>query len=973
MKNYSKLKASVAPFAMGLALVAVPAFAQDAAPQAADEAGPSEAIVVTGSRIPQPNLTSVAPVSVVGAQDVKVSGATRVEDLLNAMPQVFAGQGSNLSNGADGTATVNLRGLGASRTLVLIDGKRLMPGQPGNSAADLNFIPTELIKRVDVLTGGAGSVYGSDAVAGVVNFVMDSDYTGFKADVQYGAYQHTNNNNRSDIIAALTKRNFSYPSGNTVDGQSFQASATFGAAFDDHRGHVTAYVTYAQQEAVLQGDRDYSACTLSGHPGLFSCGGSSTSATGRFFTNTGSYTVSGNTFVPWSSSKYAYNYGPLNYYQRPDKRVTAGFFADYEINSAIKPYLSFMFLNDSSVAQIAPSGDFGNTLTVPCDNPFLSAQQLGIVCAAGNLTGTTVTRPNGTVVPLANLQILRRNVEGGPRQNDLDHTDYRIVGGFKGDLSSAWSYDAYYQYGKVDFVSTYLNDLSVTRLGRALDVTTGTNGQPVCASVLDGTDTNCVPWNIFQTGGVTSAATSYLGVPGILHAKQEQTLVSGNITGDLGQYGIKSPFAADSVKINAGAEYRIDSAAVVPDIEYATGDLSGQGGATTPLAGRTTTTEFFGEMQVPLVTDKPFFELLRVDGSIRHSTFKNSAKSDSANSWKVAGLWKPVQDILFRASYNQAVRAANIGELFSPQSVQLDGSIDPCAGTIGTNGLVNGYTAAQCARTGVTAAQFGNIVPNSADQYNGLTGGNTALAPEVGKTFTAGVVLTPRFLPGFSLSVDYYNVKISNVIDVIGADLIITNCLTQNVYCSQIHRDQFGSLWRTSNGYIADTLLNAGKLFNRGVDVGARYMHTFGFGKLDLQFTGTYIDSVGSFPVGSTSANECVGRYGDICGTPNPKWRHIARLTYTSRSGAISVTPSWRYFSGVSSTSQSIGSQSYFDLSASARITDMFKLRVGVNNLFDKIPPIVGNAAAPSGNGNTYPQVYDAMGRRIFAGVSMNF
>ncbi|MBS0481342.1 MAG: TonB-dependent receptor [Proteobacteria bacterium] len=972
MLNLTIRRSLMATTVLAGAVVASPSLAQDTAAAAADAAQPE--IIITGSRIPQPNLNSVAPVSVVGAQDVKISGVTRVEDLLNSMPQVFAAQGSNLSNGADGTATVNLRGLGTSRTLVLIDGKRLMPGQPGNSAADLNFIPTELIKRVDILTGGAGSVYGSDAVAGVVNFVMDNDYTGFKTDVQYGVYQHNNNNNRSDIIGALQAKNFAYPSGNTVGGQNFQASATFGAAFGDNRGHVTAYVTYAQQEAVLQSERDYSACTLAGTAGAYTCGGSSTSATGRFFLDSGaSYTVSGNTFVPWKSA-YAYNYGPLNYYQRPDKRITAGFFADYEITPAIKPYMSFMFLNDSSVAQIAPSGDFGNTLTVPCDNPFLSAQQLSIICAPANIGGT-VTRPNGTVVNVANVQILRRNVEGGPRQNDLDHTDYRIVGGFKGELSSAWSYDAYYQYGKVDFVSTYLNDFSVTRLKRALDVTTSTTGQPVCASVLDGTDTNCVPWNVFAAGGVTSAATGYLAVPGILHAKQEQVVFNANITGDLGKYGFQSPLASDGVKVNGGFEYRIDSGSIVPDMEYATGDLAGQGGATTPLAGRTTTSEWFGELQLPLITDKPFFELLRLDGSFRHSKFSNVAASSNANSWKIAGLWKPIRDVMFRVSYNKTVRAANIGELFSPQSVQLDGSIDPCAG-LAVGGLVNGYSAAQCARTGVTAAQFGNIVENSAAQYNGLVGGNPTLAPEVGKTFSAGVVLTPSMVPGLSLTVDYFNIKVTNLVGVIGADNIITQCLENNVFCSQIHRDSFGSLWRTTNGYIVDTNLNSGTLFTRGFDFGARLLHTFGFGKVDINMTGTYSDTNGYTPVGS-SPIDCAGLYSTnavgSCGTPTPKWRHILRATYSTPSGAVSITPSWRYFSGVSSTAQKISSQSYVDLTASFRLTDAFKWRLGINNLFDKAPPVVGNAAAPSGNGNTYPQVYDAMGRRVFVGVSMNF
>ena len=430
MKKYrlDHLKFGAAPLALGIALISAPAVAQvspepigdqsntaesEAQPASADatETAPGELIVVTGSRIRSPNLESASPITVVNSEEFKQTGTTRVEDLVNSLPQVFAGQGSNIANGGTGTATLDLRGLGSERTLVLVNGRRLVPGDPITSAADINVIPAALIKRVDVLTGGASSVYGADAVSGVVNFVMDTDFEGFRLDTQYSVYNHQNRGN-SEYTDALNASGYPYPKHLNTDGGTFDATAVFGAGFDDGRGHVTAYLGYRKIDAVTQAKRDYSSCSLSasasGTP-PFSCGGSATTPAGSFivFDNFGDPTdMTGpdgkgpadgiadsftstifsagpnrtflNTFTP-------YNFAPLNYFQRPDERYTAGAFADYEVSDSLTAYAEFMFMDDRTVAQIAPSGDFGNTLSINCDNPLLSAQQLSIVCDNENL------------------------------------------------------------------------------------------------------------------------------------------------------------------------------------------------------------------------------------------------------------------------------------------------------------------------------------------------------------------------------------------------------------------------------------------------------------------------------------------------------------------------------------------------------------------------------------------------------------
>lgn len=957
------------------------------------EAVADDTIVVTGSRIPRPELASASPVTVVGAAEVKQSGTTRVEDLLNSLPQVFAGQGGSIANGATGTATVDLRNLGSTRTLVLVNGRRLVPGDPRSPVADINIIPASLIKRVDVLTGGASSVYGADAVSGVVNFVMDTEFDGFKLDGQYSLYNHDNRAG-SNITNALNARGFPYAKGNVADGAAFDATAVFGAGFDDGRGHVTAYAGYRKIKAVTQDARDYSSCSLTARttaavaanptPGLYTCGGSLTSAAGSFYTGGQYYSVQGNQFTPGSS---LYNFAPTNYYQRPDERYTAGFFAHYDVSDAFKPYMEFMFMDDRTVAQIAPSGAFFGLRNINCDNPLLSAQQAGIICPDG---GT----PDAFGVNRGQIYIGRRNVEGGGRQDDLQHTTYRGVIGAKGEFAKGFSYDAFYQYSRVNFAQTYRNDFGNSRIDRAFDVV-NVDGVPTCRSVINGTDPACVPYNVFQTGGVSQAALDYLQIPLFSRGQNTEQVANASVTWLGGEYGLTSPFANEGFAINFGGEYRKETLNFEVDTNFLTGEGAGQGGPTTPTAGNLNVKEGFVEASLPLVQDKPFFYDLSVGAGYRYSKYKvngngvsNSFKTDT---YKFEGSWAPVRDLKFRGSYNRAVRAPNVVELFSAQSVALDGSIDPCAGPA-VGGLVNGNTAAQCALTGVTPGQFGNIGANPANQYNGLQGGNPNLEPEIADSITGGVVLTPTFLPGFQATVDYFDIKLKKQIGVLGADTILTQCIATGdpLYCSLIVRNANGSLFRTDDGYVIDTNLNAGKLRTSGIDVSVSYTQQLGSaGSLGFNIAGTYLDKLIVDQDGDPKFN-CKGFYGTQCGTPSPEWRHKARLTYTMPQG-VSLSGAWRYFSKVKADALStdtdlnapggvgarpgnsnIKAQSYFDLALTVPVADKFTFRIGSNNILDKSPPINALGLGVVQNGNTFPQVYDALGRYIYVGLSID-
>ncbi|WP_294192235.1 TonB-dependent receptor, partial [uncultured Sphingomonas sp.] len=899
----ASLKAGAAPVIIGFGLLAAPAFAQTqpdtttgTTPQTAQPtAGPVEGlspaerpasadgnnagaaatgdIVVTGSRIPQPNLTSSSPVTVVNQQDFKLQGVTRTEDLLNSLPQVFADQGGSVSNAATGTATVNLRNLGANRTLVLINGRRLVPGDPSSSAADINFIPATLIKRAEVLTGGASSTYGADAVGGVVNFILDTDFTGFKLDGQYSLYQHDNNAG-SGVISALRNRGFGYPSGPVADGGTIDVSGVMGTSFDDNRGHITAYLGYRKINAITQDNRDYSACALQfSRAGVPGCGGSATSANGTLFDGvSNTYQVGANqTLIPGFTP---YNYAPTNYYQRPDERYTAGFFANYEVSDSFKPYMEGMFMDDRTVAQIAPSGDFGNTYSLNCDNPLLSAQQRGIICAPGNLVASTIVRdafnpgvytttapsysPTGVVSSIdanaairdgvlknggtftgpANAfnafnfintatgttynrgyaQILRRNVEGGARQDDLQHTAYRIVAGARGDVAKGLTYDAYYQYGRTNYSETYLNDFSVTRLGRALDVVS-VNGVATCRSVVDGSDPNCVPYNIFTQGGVTPQAVAYLATPGFQRGQVTEQIASVNFTGLLGEYGLQSPWANEGVGVNFGGEYRRETLNLNTDVAFQTGDLAGQGAATLPINGAFNVYEAFGEARVPIVSDG-FINSLAIEGGYRYSKYEVGARDFSTDTYKVAVDFAPVRAIRFRGAYNRAVRAPNIQEFFATQRVALNGATDPCAGRALT--AADAGCLAQGLRIGQTVAL------NPSGQYNGLIGGNPNLTPEIADTYTAGVVLRPEFisfLRNFAVTVDYFNIKVKNLVQKIGQDTILAACTANaaSPYCSLINRDATGSLWRSNQGYVSDLTRNLGTLQTSGIDVGANF------------------------------------------------------------------------------------------------------------------------------------------------------
>jgi len=974
-RNRFSLACLIGLVAVGLA--ALPALAQDDVTddmieQAMERSFEGE-VTVTGSLIPRSDLTALSPVSVLEVPaELTYSGKVRIEDLIVQMPQAFAGQNSTVANGASGTATIDLRRLGSFRTLVLMNGRRLPPGDVSSYAADINVVPAALVKRVDILTGGASTVYGSDAMAGVVNFVLDTDFEGVRGGVQYSAYQHDNSNS---VAAAMNEeRGFDYPTGSTWDGDTINANIAVGGKFADGKGHASAYVEYRKIEELTKGSRDYTNCAGSLGADGPECGGSATTPWGTFFGDDGIYMIGptsdgydGHSFDDWDGRRF--NYGPYNHVQRPDEKWNAGAFVNYEINEHFDVYMEVMYMNNYTDAQIAPSGNFWNTDYVNCDNPMLSQQQHDLIC-------TDPQGPEG----YANLGSLRRNVEGDPRSNALGHTNVRILAGMRGDIGDNWSYDFYYMNAQNNSFDSYNNDLSIERVTNAIDVIEDPEtGEWVCRVGGD-----CVPWNIFQEGGVTQEAIDYITTKYVQWGITSTEVFNLTFTSDWENYGIALPSASEGVQVAIGAEYREELLQKVTDEVYANGGATGQGGAQDQINGGYNVKEAFIEMLIPIVQDVKGAQDLSLELGYRYSDYSTSG---GVSTYKGQLSWAPSESWRLRGGYNRAIRAANISELYLPTGYNLGGSQDPCAGLNPT------ATLEQCMLTGMTAAQYGTeITENPAGQYNTLQGGNLNLDPEEADTLTAGIVWTPQNIRGLSVTVDYFNIDISERIGTLGFAATLNSCLNTGdpTTCGLIFRDELGTLWKPQAGYISVQNNNIGNTVAEGVDVNANYLLGLGnAGYLAMDFNGSYM-LTNDFENPAT-AYDCVGLYGFTCGDETAKWRHRARFTWES-DFRFNLSLAWRYLDGVQNDEfdsdpdlsnpgnhdlytingvDSIDAFNWFDLAASYTLRNGMKFTIGCNNIFDEEPPLL--PTFDDDPNLTIHGSYDPLGRYVFGSVQFNF
>ena len=1005
MKMSTKSQLLLSAITCGLMMATTPAFAQDS-----DDDG--DVVITTGTRLNvNPNLQAAQPVLSIDAGEIASRGVVNIEDLTNTLPQISAAQTADQSNGATGTAQLDLRGLGAQRTLTLIDGRRLPYGDSSSIAVNLDLVPSNLVERIDVLTGGASAVYGSDAVSGVVNFILKDDFEGFEADIQYGFAQ--SGNSRSAIEEVLIANEQPVP-GSTTDGEEITGSITFGANIDGGRGNVTGFASYQNRNEIVGADRVGSACTLGpGATNGFGCVGSSNF---RRFNNiadfgpTDFFQQEDGTFTPFAGGPAeTFNFGASNFFQRPAERWQLYTKASYDLNDNVELFADFGYTQNISDAQIAPSASFGFfQRTLNCDNPLLQDPLLpgGVSFAEGVLLCTpeqiaTGLNPDGSRALIDGITATHRNVEGGPRNSRLENSAFRVVGGSRGELGNIGQYEVFAQYSETDDQSTSTNDFQIDALAQAIDVVTDpVTGEAVCFDQSNG----CVPYNIFQRGPngeslVTQEALAFIQGVGVTTGSTSQTVLGGNIQSDLSEFGISSPYAPDTgVGLLVGVEYREDTLDATPDqiSQRADGGFTGVGGPTLPVSGTLDVFELFAELEVPIVTDRPFFEELVFNGQYRYSDYdvdgNGVSNSFGTDTYGLSLTWAPTSDITFRGQMQRAVRAPNVVELFTGQSTGLpelsvagqtpagDTVFDPCSSTGGATPIAS---AAACANTGVTAAQFGSVPDIVSGQTQGLFGGNPNLDPEESDTITIGAVLTPNFIPNFSASIDYFDISVDDAIVAgIGAQNILDGCLDtgEAVFCDLITRDGAGSLNPSGPGIgFQLTNLNAAEIETSGIDLQLNYSHDFASaGDVSLRYASTFVFANDFTPFLGAETDECEGRFVGNCGQPNADYRHSAVLGWATPVEGLDVDLTWRHFGSVENDADpdseiegTLNSVNYFDLSGSYEFLDGITARAGVNNILEQNFPIsVSGGPATNGNNNTFPSIYDT-GRFIFFGLNV--
>ncbi len=971
MKTFSKmalLRASAAPAILGASLIATAAIAQDA-PQAAD-AGDNDTIVVTGSRIARPEVEQASPISVVRSEEFTLRGQTNVENVLNSMPQVTGSTSGTDNNPGGGIATVNLRNLGTQRTLVLVDGRRYM-SYDTNQVVDLNTIPSALIERVDVVTGGRSAVYGSDAIAGVVNFVLKQNFEGIELNSTYG----------------LTDRG---------DGQYWDVNGTIGANFDDGRGNVVTHVGYYDRKSVYAGARGFSSRALQigrnpdGTPFSF-FGGSGSVPQGRVTLPNGNgvdFAPDG-TISPYVSATDAYNYAPVNFLQVPQKRFIISTMARYEISDAFQPYLQGTFVNNRVTGELAPT-PIGNStpigtgadvrglgpIRLQVNSPFFAPSTQAAFRALDTDGDGYITTSNYGF----------RTAGIGPRTQNDERNAFRIVTGMKGDIGGDWSYDGYYMFARTKNTQRQTGNVNLANflgsITTAFQNGVDANGAPilsgnpfpgvpgggtlVCANGV----ASCVPSNLFGLGNLSAQSASYLAL-GATNVEEYTTQVASFALTNSNLFDL----GAGGIGIALGAEWRKESGRTDPDQNLASGNVAGFN-PTAPTQGSYSVTEFFGEVNVPLLADKAFVNRLELNGAARYSKYSNAV--GNVFTWSAGGLYEPVAGLGFRGQYQKAIRGPSVSELYLGQTVSFDGAEDPCGEAAAT---VAGTLQTACLAGGVPASQLGSSNLTNSDLVNPPTSilGNPNLREEKSTTWTVGGVLTPRGLPGLSATVDYYNIKIDGYISRLGQSNLFQACYVQGLsqYCDAFTRNSQGQVET-----IVDTSLNSGGLKTNGIDVGLSYSFPIGEdSKLALSFNGSRLLKYDFTPiVGIPLVNKCAGRFGNSCGQPTPKWKHSARATYLN--GPFTFSTAWRYLGSARDDNDDVDffyekfkAQSYIDFAVAFEASDNFTLTGGVNNAFDKKPPLAASAQQ-GGNGeqsNTYPNVYDVLGRSFFVTGKLRF
>ncbi len=981
MQRFSKATLLTGTIMAG-AMIAAPAYAQDNEMESAGSAAaaPEEFIIVTGSRIQKRSTDTAAPVAVVDAEEFQLTGTVNVENVLNALPQVVPGTTSFSNNPGNGAATLNLRGLGSTRTLVLVNGRRWTFFDV-NQVVDLNTIPNFLIESVDTVTGGASAVYGSDALSGVVNFRL-REIQGVEMGSQY----------------SITERG---------DGSRLQVYGAIGSDFADGRGNVTVYGEYFDREDIFQGDRGFSQFVLQGEGDTqFSPGGSSLPPETRLtyrgnadraaagYTNS-SFAENGNNLAifgaPGDLRGYRtpddlYNYAPVNYLQLPQERYLLGGNASYEVNSSLEVYGEVSYVNNRVAAELAPTPILVNTF-VDIDslesNGFINAGTAAQFRALD--AAETGTQANDGLV---DVQVRRRLEEAGGRNNLDERSAFRVVTGAKGAITDYINYDAYYLFARTRNSNIQQGNASVSRFTAAVN---GTGPDQI---------------NIFGANQLTPDMVDVFRIQAQNGDISTLQVMSGVISGTFGDFALGE---AEPIGFAGGVERRIVSAQFIPDEFLASGDVAGFN-AGLPTEGGYNVNELFGELVVPYETEGGMRFELNLAG--RYSDYSLDAVG---GVWTYAGglQFSPIEDVTFRAQYQRAVRAPNVGELFGGASNNFPAATDPCAG-IGANEPQGGVRAT-CLANGVPEGNIGiettpgverNEIIQPDPQIATSIGGNPNLFEETSDSWTVGVVLEPSFVPGLVITADYFDITIEDAIVTLPFQTSLELCFEvaqdlSDPSCAPFRgtRDSAGAFGRDLLPTQGDA--NIGELSTSGVDLTVNYISDLGFSlisdeeaRVNVSFIGTWTDTnnLQANPLDPTDVIRCAGQFGLTCDEPQATFKWVSRLSYID--GPLTVSTRWRHLSGTEDDANPNGGLGQFidaydliDLTFRFDATDNVTITAGINNLFDTLPdtPIFQNGVvvndtnsilvgdSNSEQANTFPSTFDVLGRDFFVSAQFRF